>query len=100
MTSLAILENGQPAKWRVDLANRALTRVRDGQIYQQRGDDQPCVIHACSNMGSPFDDIRHQAAYAVWEAVSKMRRPPDKAWREYALKTLRAAWERVEVYTS
>ena len=98
MTSLAILKNGCAYAWRVKLVGDAMDAMGIGDgIYQQAGAGQmTCVIHACKNLGEPFDSARHRAAYAMWNAVEQMTAPKNKMERAISIKKLRTAWDEAQ----
>ena len=92
--SMSILSDGIAAKWRVRLADDTMEE-RGETIYQQSGiGNQKCVVHACTNLGEPFDSARHRAARAVWGEISKMTHAPKTAAeRKYEIARLRAIYE-------
>ena len=77
--SMSILADGIATKWRVRLADDTMEE-RGETIYQQSGlGNKECVIHACTNLGEPFDSASHRGAQAVWDEIAKMSHEPKTA---------------------
>ncbi len=93
MESYAYLKDGKAAAWRVKLADDTIEYRDDGGIFQQEGTSmQTGVIHYCSNLGSPFDDARHRAAHAIWDAIEDMKAPKNAEERNERIEQLRKIW--------
>ena len=92
--SMSMLSEGIAAKWRVRLADDTMEE-RGQTIYQQSGlGNKKCVVHACTNLGEPFDSARHRAARAVWVEIAKMtHEPKTAAERKSEIARLREIYE-------
>lgn len=81
LPSVAIINDAPAFWWRIELANRVISKCGVDRFYhhlalRETRPGHTAVISHAHPLGEPFDSDKHKAAHALWEAIKQVPRRP------------------------